>query len=894
MNSLQCYIKQSPRTVAFQKDESILTIRLQEDTTDPYVYDIGLVSLEEFQKDNAYVPLFNGNNVISILNILVWPAVEEQGNEKTTLANIAICVLREAETVASIRKESDILRVKRIDFISLNSDCWDNNLFSEKPDESSTENVELNSSTESSSTSVTESSSEDATFDYEIGLPELLTDGSFYVTQKEGCYAEFAVSTEELNLKDPSNKCQFLWNGCFVKNVKKFIMDRYHLPSLADMFTYSFRGYVESEKVNDVTLTIISRLRIVPNRPTYPPSGLDDEANVCAFSEIETIVQHENQIGSFCQVRGTVPCFWQQTSTWSGKATLITRSLQAGLKSFTLHFEKLLAQYQKVYIIDLLGSAAHEVTLSDAYRRYLQQAFSTTSSIEAAHLRNDERNLADRAFLEQRFSELLSHQTYSLVTYGNKPEVLLQQKGVIRMNSYDCLGRTNGVQSVLSQLQVTEMLRTMHVNYTNAVFDLHNRLWANTGDELSKLLNGVGSIGSSAVRYGKLSFAGALSDISKSLGRMYVGMFPDDTTQENLNMLCETPNDNLITLNNSLQYFLRKSLQKAEKEHSQEIPLSLYCVTFNANGKIPDPASLEKLVCPLPGIVCDVYAVAVQELVDLKVKQLLNTDFQRLRIWEESILKTLNTTDSDETYSLVQSVQMAGISLSIYMKERLFPRVSQVEEAVRKTGFGGFSTNKGAVALRFHVGMSELCIVSSHLAPKERNIAERNSEYFDIAKNLRFLSSKRIYDNKQIVWMGDFNYRINLDYATTKKLALNGDFDYLYRYDQLQNAMREDHIFHGLTESQLTFPPTYKFDVGTSNYCPEKKQRTPSWTDRILITDNMSRLVYSSIDIQTSDHRPVFSILEFKASMLENKHYWQALREAEAEYNNTTQTDNSV
>ena len=39
-----------------------------------------------------------------------------------------------------------------------------------------------------------------------------------------------------------------------------------------------------------------------------------------------------------------------------------------------------------------------------------------------------------------------------------------------------------------------------------------------------------------------------------------------------------------------------------------------------------------------------------------------------------------------------------------------------------------------------------------------------------------------------------------------------------------------ENAFERFSEQPITFPPSYKFDVGTNVYDSSEKQRTPSWT----------------------------------------------------------------
>lgn len=47
----------------------------------------------------------------------------------------------------------------------------------------------------------------------------------------------------------------------------------------------------------------------------------------------------------------------------------------------------------------------------------------------------------------------------------------------------------------------------------------HRELWADNGDRLSKIYAGTGALNTSATRTGKKTFAGMLSDATKSVGR---------------------------------------------------------------------------------------------------------------------------------------------------------------------------------------------------------------------------------------------------------------------------------------------------------------------------------------------------------------------------------------
>jgi len=83
----------------------------------------------------------------------------------------------------------------------------------------------------------------------------------------------------------------------------------------------------------------------------------------------------------------------------------------------------------------------------------------------------------------------------------------------------------------------------------------------------------------------------------------------------------------------------------------------------------------------------------------------------------------------------------------------------------------------------------------------------------------------------------------------------------LLRHDQLLQMMSEGRAFPDLTEGEIRFPPTFKFDKGSPDmYDTSYKQRIPAWTDRILHRPfGVKVLDYNSVPSATSsDHRPVY------------------------------------
>jgi hypothetical protein len=179
-------------------------------------------------------------------------------------------------------------------------------------------------------------------------------------------------------------------------------------------------------------------------------------------------------------------------------------------------------------------------------------------------------------------------------------------------------------------------------------------------------------------------------------------------------------------------------------------------------------------------------------------------------------------------------------------------------------------------------------------------------------------------------WCGDLNYRINGTRKMVDELLRNDMIEVLQANDQLRIEMDKQRVFQGFIEPQIMFPPTYKFDFKKSKtvkrrrrasssevsidaesdeerpvsqkqlevvyengqdlqeggdsktgslseelkrsrsiYDTSRKQRIPSWTDRILYKETRPNQVkiekYDTyMEMMHSDHKPVYGVFTIK------------------------------
>ena len=81
---------------------------------------------------------------------------------------------------------------------------------------------------------------------------------------------------------------------------------------------------------------------------------------------------------------------------------------------------------------------------------------------------------------------------------------------------------------------------------------------------------------------------------------------------------------------------------------------------------------------------------------------------------------------------------------------------------------------------------------------------------------------------------GDLNFRIELDNFQCRDMIKKKQYELLRTFDQFKIEKGKNPSLLEIEEGELNFDPTYKYDLKSNEYDTSKKQRVPSWCDRIL------------------------------------------------------------
>ncbi|XP_063921207.1 inositol polyphosphate 5-phosphatase OCRL [Zophobas morio] len=316
---------------------------------------------------------------------------------------------------------------------------------------------------------------------------------------------------------------------------------------------------------------------------------------------------------------------------------------------------------------------------------------------------------------------------------------------------------------------------------------------------------------------------------------------------------------------------LRYQLKLKEPEYTQHQEFSVFVGTWNVNGQPPSVSLRPWLSCDEEPP--DVYAIGFQE-IDLSKEAFLFNDTPREAEWLKYVMDGVHF---KAKYKSVAVTRLVGMQLVVLVNSKHYQFVKNVSVDTVGTGLLGKMGNKGGVAVRLELHNTSLCFVNCHLAAHVEEFERRNQDYKDINARINFRKQPpSIKDHEHVYWLGDLNYRItDLNTNQVKTLLARSEMITLLKADQLNQQKERGSVLLDYTEGDITFQPTYKYDLNSDHFDTSEKARPPAWTDRILWRgDGIYQLAYRShMDIRISDHKPVSALFRSEISVIDQSKF---------------------
>lgn len=364
----------------------------------------------------------------------------------------------------------------------------------------------------------------------------------------------------------------------------------------------------------------------------------------------------------------------------------------------------------------------------------------------------------------------------------------------------------------------------------------------------------------------------------------------------------------------------RGSVVNTHQSHSSALheKIITMCITWNVEGFAPaSEVEVQELFAPVLEYRPHIVVVCLQEVFECKAHNLTkiianNKDSPESMLWKNRLEAAIKKVDV--VYKFICMEANGAVQMLVFSN---FNNGVLTEYNLSKTNLGaigGMMANKSAVTFQLKLLKCKLQFVGCHLESGESEKAnqQRLTQLQTIlpaivddatgvdgivkkksqgvfAAGMGFMgsllnlatasdSSPDIYRPHVAFAMGDMNFRVAMN--ATQCLALTRDIkqkhlqgakmqevlDMILAEDQLTKALREIRQLRKLREKKISFMPTYKLEEFQNEYSREK-ERTPSWTDRVLTYSSQQ----SSLEVEEyrnmpnvfgSDHRPVFLVAQ--------------------------------
>ena len=254
------------------------------------------------------------------------------------------------------------------------------------------------------------------------------------------------------------------------------------------------------------------------------------------------------------------------------------------------------------------------------------------------------------------------------------------------------------------------------------------------------------------------------------------------------------------------------------------LSLKIFCITYNLHGIGLDMNQISEVLTIHKNNDCDIYAIATQES---QRSILMNLFFWDKTKFEQDLAHFFG-----KDYVRLHTETLGGIHLIIFIKNIHKNYILNYYKDYIKTGFYGILGNKGGIGIVFKLYNISFFIINCHLSCGFNNSLYRNYDFDYIKKNIHPQLDK--YDI--IIWMGDFNYRVNKTMEEIEDIYRSKKEMTLLEYDQMNYEIRNYNLkSFGYKEGKINFLPTYKYtDNYTNEIICDMSDHIPSWTDRII------------------------------------------------------------
>ena len=260
----------------------------------------------------------------------------------------------------------------------------------------------------------------------------------------------------------------------------------------------------------------------------------------------------------------------------------------------------------------------------------------------------------------------------------------------------------------------------------------------------------------------------------------------------------------------------------------ENLSLKICCITYNLHGISLDNSQINELLIKHKNNSCDIYAIATQES---QRSILMNLIF-----WDKTKFEMDLAHFFGKDYVRLHTETLGGIHLIIFIKNIHKNYILNYYKEYIKTGMYGLLGNKGGIGIGFKMYNISFMFINCHLSYGFSNVLNRNYDFDYIKKTIHPHLDK--FDI--IIWMGDFNYRVNKKKEEVENIIKNKKEMDLLQFDQMNSEIKNYNLkSFGYNEGKINFLPTYKYSDDRSNeiLC-DSNEHIPSWTDRILYKIN--------------------------------------------------------